>query len=83
MIEFTPPDLQLSQYDGTELSPCFVSGSSVERILPGDTRLPSIWSVYLHLKSGGCECVADFDTKFDAQNFESFMLALIMEKKKL
>jgi hypothetical protein len=46
-------------YDAVEMNP--VRGSDEEGYEPCDDNDPDIvmWSVYLHLKEGGVECVAD------------------------
>lgn len=68
------PDYEF--YDGVEMAPCrivndpgpeFNPNTSVERIEnPCDYDKIAFWSVYLHMKTGGVECVADFKTETEA-----------------
>lgn len=61
----------MSLYDATEITPCAIDfydpddpkKQSVEPCEPEDADM---WSVYLHLKEGGVECIADCATEEDA-----------------
>jgi len=77
MIEFTIPSLPLSCYDNVEMAGCIEDKERgfTERV--DDDREPHFWSVYLHLKEGGCECIADFAEMRDAEAFDLFMSALV------
>jgi len=83
IIEFTRPG-RLSNYDSTEMAACIVDALSgcVERVdnLAAGQK-PDMYSVYLHLKTGGCECVADFDNRDDALAFEYFLLDLVKDNQ--
>lgn len=55
-------------YDGTEVHPIIEWPDETPGAAPGDTIAepcdgegfpPSYWSVYLHCKEGGVECIAD------------------------
>jgi hypothetical protein len=57
------------KYDGTEVHPvAMIDASSAEVVDPDKAQF---WSVYLHLKSGGIECVGNFATYPEAQNAAS------------
>ena len=70
---------ELSQYDGTELSAVVefthIDGTRICEAL-ATLDVPDLssysdatlfYSVYLHLKTGGTQCIADFDLLDDAQ----------------
>jgi hypothetical protein len=60
------PSLALDHYDGVEVSAVRYEGNErkhIERCGAGEAEF---WSVYLHLKIGGVECVADLPTKDEA-----------------
>lgn len=52
-------DGMIALSDGLEVSPCIRDGYSCERV--EDSTDADIWSVYLHLKAGGVEWIADFE----------------------
>ena len=61
------------EYDAVEVHPCKqVSDGNWEQCEPGDPEL-AMWSCYLHCKSGGCECVADFETEVEADAYAQFL----------
>lgn len=62
---FTVPYLPRDKYDAVEIAGCIETLEYIERV--DDDREPQFWSVYLHLKEGGCECVADVNTQKQAQ----------------
>jgi len=78
---FTTPYLPLDQYDAVEVAGCIEAYGCVERV--EDDSEPHFWSVYLHLKEGGCECVADCNTRGQADEFAAvleFVLRYVKEK---
>ena len=66
---------KITDFDFIECSPCqFVNGDdAVERCNKGEE---DFWSVYLHLKEGGCYCIADCATHQDAEQFCKLIEAL-------
>lgn len=66
---------KISDFDYIECSPCqFVDdGDAVERCNIGEE---DFWSVYLHLKEGGCYCIADCHTRKGAEQFCKLLEAI-------
>lgn len=63
-----------TMYDGYEVHPCreieLPNGAEIERaIMACEPNEAEFWSVYGHLKEGGCECVADCLTEDIANKF--------------
>lgn len=52
------PSLPLSEYDAIEIHPVIETDGICE--VTDNPAEASIWSVYLHLITGGVECIADF-----------------------
>lgn len=68
-------------FDCVEVHPCQIiekgkNGKKdiVEQCEPKDA---DFWSVYVHLKRGGLECIADCVTKKEAETFEKFVNSII------
>lgn len=73
------PDYTL--FDGVEMAPCQIIksdyGEDVERIEDlKDYDKIAFWSVYMHFKNGGVDCVADFKTEAEAED-----LYLLLERQ--
>jgi hypothetical protein len=56
----------LSLYDAIEVSPVTGADEIGYEVCGEDEPDIAMWSVYLHLKEGGVECIADCATKHDA-----------------
>ena len=62
--------IDISLFDAIELDPvAYIDGNKGNglEVIHDDTRA-DFWSVYLHLKTGGVDCIADFKIKQDAVN---------------
>ncbi len=71
-------------YDGVEVHPCAVwidpqDGSENVVTLDGepDDPAPAFWSVYLHCRTGGVECVCDCPTPEAAERMRSALDYLV------
>lgn len=64
--ELYKPLLPLTDYDAIELHPCWKAGDVIERCSPDEADM---WSVYLHLREGGVECIGDLDSLSEAKAF--------------
>ena len=63
--------LDKRDYDGVEIGGCVQIGQSVSRVIdPCDAEF---FSVYLHCKEGGVECVADFVYEAEAKLYAEFL----------
>ena len=85
--------MDMSKYDGVEINPCqaFVDDHEVlpwERISEAnsftrvveDAELISCWSVYFHLKEGGVDNVADFETHEQAKECAQFLEKFVLNQ---
>jgi len=74
--------IQIAQpFDAVEVHPCQIieKGTEgkkdvVEQCEPEDA---DFWSVYIHLVSGGLECIADCVTEQEAETFKKFIDSVI------
>lgn len=66
-------------FDAVEMAPCQLvnelsEGWDVERIDdPKETDKIAFWSVYLHYITGGVDCVADFETREEAETLVALL----------
>lgn len=56
----------MSQYDATEVHPIHVDEEGNENNCTGNEEDANRWSVMLHLKDGGIDCIADCANEEDA-----------------
>lgn len=61
------------EYDEVEVHPCTRDkDGNCEQCEPNDPEL-AMWSCYLHLITGGIECVADFENEKEADAYARFL----------
>ncbi|ANA41821.1 hypothetical protein A2G06_16930 (plasmid) [Geobacter anodireducens] len=63
------PKLDLSKYDAIEVHPVEHDLGSGTCEITDDPERASSWSVYLHLRAGGVECIADWQCKCGATEY--------------
>ena len=56
----------MSRYDATEVHPIHVDEDGNENNCTGNEEDANQWSVMLHLKEGGIDCLCDCETEEDA-----------------
>ncbi|QHS09009.1 hypothetical protein [Sinimarinibacterium sp. NLF-5-8] len=68
-------DLDMSVFDAVEVHGCTVVDDYDGREIIEQTAdgVPDFWSVYLHYKSGGLDCIADFRDEHQAKLFADQM----------
>lgn len=77
------PNRALEAWDALEVDPVKVLGKTVdgeevcEQVEEGQE---DFWSVYVHLVSGGLECIADVETKQQAESLVALIENLVKTK---
>lgn len=74
------------KFDELEVHPCRTIKEEgipkklecVEQCEPSEAEF---WSVYTHLVGGGLDCIGDFDTKEEADNFVKFLKEFVQKSK--
>jgi len=65
-------------YDDIEIHPIIEENGVCDRCKEGEE---SYWSVYLHIRNEGIECIADLKTKRQANEFASLIAKLLFNEK--
>lgn len=80
----------LGTFSEFEIHPCIEEDTHVTQIDENDTRIPDFWSVYLRYSPdtyqpnsprGGLDCIADTDTKEEAEAFKALLENLVSKYK--
>lgn len=72
---------QVGPFDGFEIHPCRIfSSGDHELVEQCDTEEAEFWSVYIHLKEGGLSCIADCNSREEAEKFVGLLEKIIENK---
>ena len=79
-------DEDLSAFDSVEVHPVAEYSDFVEQVsedeVGSDPEATYMWSVYLHYKTCGLYCVADFETEAGAEAYAAELRQRLMPKKR-